>query len=127
VTERRYRVLVLDDDEIIRGFLSEALNDEGYEVRQAASGREGLNVLQEWRPNLILLDLMMPEMDGWAFRDEQRRRPELADIPVIVLSAARELQLRSQHLAAADVIAKPFDLDDLLASVARVIARNAAS
>ena len=72
---RGRRVLVVDDDLSIQGFLAEALADEGYGVRTAANGREALAILREWRPDLILLDLMMPEMDGWEFRGEQRALP----------------------------------------------------
>src|SRR4051794_23983356 len=88
---RERRVLVVDDDVSIRGFLAEALRDEGYEVQTAGNGHDALALLREWRPDLILLDLMMPVMDGWAFRTEQRLIPNMADVPVIVLSATRDL------------------------------------
>jgi two-component system response regulator MprA len=115
------RVLVVDDDPSIQGFLAEALTDEGYGVRTAANGREALTVLAGWHPDLILLDLMMPEMDGWAFRAEQRTRADLADVPVIVLSAMRDLTSRVQTLDPAGVFAKPFDLERLLATIERLI------
>jgi CheY-like chemotaxis protein len=114
------RVLVIDDDEVIRGFLCEALEDDGYDVRAAADGREALGLLRAWRPDLILLDLMMPVMDGWAFREAQRGEPSLADIPVIVLSAVRDLSARATALGAAALVAKPFDLDALLHTIDRV-------
>ena len=116
------RVLVVDDDEIIRGFVSEALQDEGYEIRTAANGRHALDVLREWKPNLIVLDLMMPEMDGWTFRAEQRKLPEAADVPVVVLSAVRDLRAQAAALGAASVLGKPFELDDLLQTVSRFAA-----
>ena len=114
-------VLVVDDDPSIQGFLAEALADEGYAVRTAGDGRRALDVLDGWRPDLILLDLMMPELDGWAFRDEQRRRPAVAAIPVIVLSATRDLEARAQALAPARVFSKPFDLNALLAAVEELL------
>ena len=120
--DRGRRVLVVDDDPGIQGFLAEALADEGYGVRTAANGREALAVLQEWWPDLILLDLMMPEMDGWAFRGEQRAMPGVADVPVIVLSAARDLDAKTRELAPAQVFSKPFDLEALLATIERLIA-----
>jgi CheY-like chemotaxis protein len=114
------RVLVVDDDRSIQGFLAEALADEGYEVRTAANGREAVAILRGWRPDLILLDLMMPEMDGWAFRAEQRTMPNAADVPVIVLSAARDLSTKAHDLTPARVFAKPFDLAALLGAIERL-------
>jgi DNA-binding response OmpR family regulator len=116
------RVLVVDDDPSIQGFLAEALADEGYGVRTAANGREALTILDEWRPDLILLDLMMPEMDGWVFRARQRTMPAVAAVPVIVLSATRDLTTKVQTLAPAEVFAKPFDLDALLGTIERLTA-----
>ncbi len=110
-------VLVVDDDPSIQGFLAEALADEGYAVRTAADGRRALDVLGTWRPDLILLDLMMPEMDGWTFRAEQRGRDDVAAIPVIVLSATRDLEAKTEALAPARVFSKPFDLDALLGAI----------
>src|SRR4051812_4780542 len=81
-------ILVVEDDAGVRTALADALDLEGFEVRLAANGRDALGVLGRWRPDLILTDLDMPIMDGWSLRDELRRRADLADIPVIVLSAA---------------------------------------
>jgi two-component system response regulator MprA len=117
------RVLVVDDDPSIQGFLAEALADEGYAVRTAGNGREALGVLGEWLPDLILLDLMMPEMDGWVFRAAQRTLPDVAHVPVIVLSATRDLTAKVQTLAPAEVFAKPFDLDRLLGTIERLTER----
>ena len=118
----RRRVLVVDDDPSIQGFLAEALTDEGYTVRTAANGREALAILRAWRPDLILLDLMMPEMDGWAFRGEQRAMPSVSDVPVIVLSAARDLDAKTRDLEPAQVFSKPFDLEALLGTIERLTA-----
>jgi CheY-like chemotaxis protein len=119
------RVLVVDDDEIIRGFLAEALADEGYEVRAAGEGAHALATLRGWPAELIVLDLMMPVMDGWAFRAVQRQDPELAHIPVVVLSATREVQLQARPLDVAAVFAKPFDLDELLTVIGELLGRRA--
>ena len=116
------RVLVVDDDPSIQGFLAEALADEGYEVRTASNGREALAVLEIWRPDLILLDLMMPEMDGWTFRAEQRTTPGVSDVPVIMLSAARDLDARTRALEPVQVFSKPFDLEVLLGTIERLTA-----
>ena len=122
MSDGRPRVLVADDDPSIQGFLAEALTDEGYEVRTAANGREALTILREWRPDLILLDLMMPEMDGWTFRAEQRAMPSVSDVPVIVLSATRDLATKARDLDPAQVFSKPFDLEALLATIAQLTA-----
>lgn len=115
--EPERRVLVVDDDISIQGFLAEALADEGYDVRTAANGREALATLRAWRPSVILLDLMMPDMDGWVFRAEQRAMPAVADVPVIVLSATRDLTAKARDLEPAQIFAKPFDLDALLETI----------
>jgi len=113
------RVLVVDDDALIRDTLATALADEGYSVRVAADGRAALDTLDEWRPDLIVLDLMMPVMDGHAFRAAQRDLDDAADIPVIVLSAAHNVQQRASSMGAAAIFPKPFDLGTLLEAVAR--------
>ena len=111
------RVLVVDDDRMIRGFVAEVLLDEGYDVRTAADGSEALDLSREWRPDLIVLDLMMPVMDGWAFRARQRREAALADVPVVVTSAATTLRVNRYQLEPCIMLPKPFELDDLLGAV----------
>ena len=113
------RILVVDDDHAIRGFLSETLVDEGYEVRGASNGEEALATLAAWRPSLILLDLMMPIMDGWTFRARQLAEPSLGDIPVIVMTAARSAS--TAGLAAVTTFSKPFDLGALLSAVQGIV------
>ena len=117
MTDGARGVLVVDDDPAIRAFVSELLADEGYEVKTAANGRDALAVLASWLPDVILLDLMMPEMDGWAFLTRQQLDLELVRIPVIVMSASYNLRGGAGRIAAADVVAKPFAIDQLLAKV----------
>ena len=111
------RILVVDDDAGIRGFLTGALIDEGYDVRIATNGLEAIAVIEkldEWAPEAILLDLYMPEMDGWSFRAAQLALPGPASgIPVIVLSASHNLGGRSEELRASAIMEKPFELDAL--------------
>lgn len=114
------RVLVVDDDEMIRSVLSEALTDEGYDTRTATNGLDALDLVDGWLPDVILLDLMMPQMDGWTFRQHQREHPALKDIPVVVLSARRDLSDQARMLEPAEIVAKPFDLDALLTLVERL-------
>ena len=108
-------VLVVDDQEAIRDTLQTALDDEGFTVECAANGREALDILERWNPCVILLDLMMPVMDGWAFRAEQQRSGN--DVPIVLLSAAGELSRHQEDLGAAAVIAKPFDIDHVISAI----------
>ena len=111
-------MLVVDDDPDIRELLSSALGDEGFEVAPAANGEEALAVISTFRPDVIVLDLMMPVMDGWQFATELRARDE--DIPIVLLSAARDLRMHAKNLSAAEIIEKPFDLSELLPKIAKV-------
>jgi two-component system chemotaxis response regulator CheY len=110
------RVLVVDDDASIRELLSTALEDDGYEVVPAMNGQDALAVCDRWRPDVIVLDLMMPVMDGWTFA---KRLHERDDIPIVVLSAATDLARHAKTVGAKEVVGKPFDLDQLLPKVAR--------
>ena len=111
------RILVVDDDSAIRDSLRMVLAEAGYDVAVAADGREALGMLSP-RPALLLVDLMMPELDGWELIDELKRTAPLADIPVCVLSAI------SSHAPprASAVLQKPVALEVLLATVERLIA-----
>ncbi len=117
-------MLIVEDESGVREVLAELLVDEGYELQVARNGREALQVLQRWRPDVILLDLMMPIMDGWAFRAEQLRHVSLASVPVIVLSAVREQHLQMERLGAAASLPKPFDLDAVATTVHRVLSEQ---
>jgi len=111
-------VLVVDDQEAIRHTLQVALDDEGFTVECAANGREALDILARWTPCVILLDLMMPVMDGWAFCEEQRRSGN--ETPVVLLSAAGGLEEEQRALGAAAVISKPFDIDHVVSTIEQV-------
>ncbi len=106
-------VLVVDDESDIRDAVAEVLADEGYVVHGAGDGAEALRKARAVRPSVVLLDLMMPGMNGWEFRAAQKGDPDIQDIPVIVLSALG----RVSGIDAADYIQKPFDLDRLLTAV----------
>src|SRR6478752_7080654 len=108
------QVLVVEDDRTIRRLLHECLEDEGYRVREAAHGEEALEILEHWQRDVIVLDLMMPRMDGWAFRAEQRHLQRGVDIPLVVLSASRDSVAAGEEMRAAAVVGKPFDLDTFL-------------
>ena len=109
-------LLVIDDEPQIRTLLKATLTRAGYAVVEAANGREALEYLQEAQtPEVILLDLMMPVMDGWEFRRRQQADPALARVPVIVLSALDPS--RAAGVDAAAFLKKPLDFDHLLALV----------
>lgn len=116
--EDKPTVLIVDDDPGVHEMLTDVLSDEGYAVVAALNGREGLDRLHERRPDVILLDLMMPVMDGWRFREEMRRIEGAQDIPVVVLSATHSIVDAAKQIQADGYIAKPFDLDQLLAKLA---------
>jgi CheY-like chemotaxis protein len=115
------RILLVEDDAAIRETVAELLEEEGYEVVRAQDGADALARLAEAEaPGLILLDLSMPVMDGWAFRTAQRRDPRLAAIPTVVVSAGHADPWSVAGLEPAAVLAKPFDLDRLIATVHRL-------
>jgi CheY-like chemotaxis protein len=113
-------ILVVDDEAEIRFVISELLSEEGYTVAQAANGREALIYLQAANPlpSLIILDLMMPIMNGWDFLQVRQHKSLLAPIPIVVVSAAHR-QATADALGVQATVAKPFDLERLLATIQR--------
>jgi len=112
----RPRVLIIEDDEDIRESLVDVLHDHGYAPTSAVHGLDALRKLSDpaARPNLILLDLMMPVMDGRAFREKQLSDPALASIPVVIISAFRDQDRMVSSLKPAAFLPKPIDLPTLL-------------
>jgi two-component system chemotaxis response regulator CheY len=110
------RILIVDDDESIRQIVRMCLTDEGYEVFEAPNGQAALNRLAAAQPDLILLDLRMPVMDGWEFARQYGRLPG-PHAPIVAFVAALNADTESADLEPAGIIAKPFDLDDLLETV----------
>ena len=110
-------ILVVDDDRGAMEALSDILEYEGYHVQRAQNGLQALEYLQSTRPcpNLIVLDLLMPVMDGWEFRMRQKQNPDLAKIPVLVVTAIGA----TAGIDAVSVLRKPVDIDALLRTVAR--------
>jgi len=113
------RVLVVDDDADIRATVAAMLEIEGYRVAEAANGADALTVVETDPPDVIVLDMRMPVMDGWAFAAELRRRDH--PIPLVVMTAARDAARWAGEVAAATFVAKPFGYDDLVAAVEHAV------
>ncbi len=117
-------VLVIDDDLDSRTLLEMALSAAGFTVASAKNGVEALVIARRDHPSLILLDLMMPVMDGFAFRAAQLREPEIAMIPVICVSGRHDAETVAQQLNTVACISKPFALDKIVESVGSVLGRQ---
>jgi len=111
------RVLVVDDDDDTRNCVVGLLVDEGYDVRGSSGGRDALAVLRGgYDPDLVLLDLMMPDMSGWELLDELAKEPELAALPIVLFTAAGDPVLSGVKLTK-PMVRKPIDVDLLLEMV----------
>lgn len=109
-------VLIVEDDRDTREMLGRFLELEGFEVQTAANGELALQVLQDERPSVIILDLMMPVMNGWQFRVAQQSDPNLSQIPVVVVTAAG-VREDIPAINADGWLSKPVDFDRLLATI----------
>jgi CheY-like chemotaxis protein len=107
-------VLVVDDDEAIRESLGEALQDEGFAVLLADGGQRGFELMASQEPDLVLLDLMMPQMSGWQFIEASRRNPELRRIPIFILTAAPDTAAVQREYP---VFIKPIRLEPMLRTI----------
>jgi CheY-like chemotaxis protein len=117
------QIYVVDDDTDLRETLGELLEEEGYRPRLCENGRVALDRLRGGdRPGLILLDLMMPEMNGWQFREAQLEDPRLRDIPVVVMTASRGFE--GHPITASEVLYKPIGLGELIEAVERNATRQ---
>jgi CheY-like chemotaxis protein len=111
-------ILVVDDDDELRSVLEDTLSSKGYRTRTAANGRDALAYLRDGgQPDLMLLDLSMPEMDGWQLRHLVGGDARMGSFPIIVMTAAQDQT--HGNLGVAEVIAKPFSLDQLLVVLRR--------
>jgi excisionase family DNA binding protein len=114
-TERAPVVLVVDDDERVRAYVRLSLEDDGYEVREAGNAEEGLAALEEERPDLIVLDVMMPEVDGWEMLRQVHERHGVGAIPVIMFSGKEnEGSDDVSERGAQAFVGKPFDPKQLI-------------
>jgi len=118
-------ILVVDDDPAIRDVVVDILEMFDYAVRTASNGVEALHEIRQRPPAAILLDLMMPVMNGWEFLRHCRREAECAPVPIIIMSAARDASTAADELGAQAFLPKPFELDDVLTTVDRLAGRAA--
>ncbi len=116
--------MLVEDDEAIRQLIVEILADAGYEVIAATNGRDGLRRVAVWRPDLILLDKLMPESDGTMFAREYRAT-DGPHAPIVAMCAARDGREWSDEIGAASFVIKPFDIDMLLDAVRAQLDREA--
>ena len=109
-------VLVVDDDADVREMLELFLTHSGFEIRSAANGAQALERMREKRPCVVLLDLMMPVMTGWQFRERQLEDPSIASVPVVVVTAAFDHKSIGRQLGL-PCLSKPVDLEELVTIV----------
>jgi CheY-like chemotaxis protein len=116
------RILVVDDEEGFRDGVADLLNMEGYAVSVARNAIEAVSMLPDFRPDIILLDLRMPLLDGEAFLRGMRGLPASRDVPVVLISAKEELPAIASRHGAAGYLSKPFEAPQLLSLLERVLA-----
>src|SRR5262245_37154215 len=118
------RVLVVDDESMVRETLGNVLADEGYIVDLAIDGADALAHVHAARPDAILLDLMMPGMNGRQFLRQLRDDPAYASVPVLIMTAVHGLEVNLSAIGASEVVEKPFNVDELLNKVALAVYRS---
>ena len=116
-SQNRPKILLIDEDKDIRSVVAEVLNTSGYDVVEAASGQQGLDHVNRFTPNLILLDVLMPGIDGWTVLTKLQDNPKLADVPIIVLCGAGDVEM-AISIGASNVLLKPVDASRLTAEIA---------
>ena len=121
------KLLVVDDDRLVRKVVSEFFRPHGYEVEQAQDGVAALQILERFLPDIIVADILMPNLDGWDLLEEVRRRESTSRIPFVFLTTEGDLpqRLRGFHMGADDYVTKPFHVEELHARVERILRRRA--
>ena len=119
-------ILVIDDDPDIRELIVQTLTDEGYTALDYNEGEKAIAAMLINRPSLVLLDLMMPTLSGWEVAQRIRAEATIATVPIVIISASRELETAFQQLDVNASLAKPFDLDELIRTVQVFITKPAA-
>ncbi len=121
------RLLVADDDPLVRRVIQEFFGPHGYLVDAAGDGAEALQRLDETTPDVIIADILMPNLDGWEFFEQVRQRPFTVRIPFVFLTSEKDLpqRIRGFHMGADDYIVKPFDVEELHVRIERILHRHA--
>ena len=119
-------VLLIEDDPLFGALVEEVLGHEGYDVAWRTTGPEGLNAATSETPDVILLDLMLPEVDGWTVLRELKRNPVTRATPVIMASAVVDRSTDIERALAQAVLRKPFGIEELLTTVRNVLERSSA-
>lgn len=119
------QILVVEDERDIAALVAYHLTREGFRVRTVGTGDDALDAIRNERPDLVVLDLMLPELSGYEILEEMRRRPELEEVPVVVLTARREEadRIKGLELGADDYLTKPFSPQELVLRISAVLRR----
>ena len=118
------RILIVEDQPDVAELIDVVLKGEGYVVAVARDGAQGLVLARDWNPDLILMDIMLPYVDGGTLISRLRREPETARVPIIAMSASSTLRDRSAELEADALLSKPFDVDAMLVQVQFLLNRD---
>lgn len=118
------RILIVEDQADVAQLIEVVLMGEGHTVAVARDGAQGLMMARDWKPDLILMDIMLPGVDGGTLIARLRREVETADLPIIAMSASRTLRDRTGELEADALLSKPFDVDALLVQVQFLLTRS---
>jgi CheY-like chemotaxis protein len=121
-----HQILVVEEDRDLRGAVGQVLEEEGYAVFSASNGLEALQLLEQGRPCMILLDLMMPVMNGWQLLEKRKAENKYGEIPIVVMSAYLGMPgFAVPHLPVGATLKKPLDLSRLLQTIVSLCARHA--
>jgi CheY-like chemotaxis protein len=119
-------ILLVDDSYVSNCLMQSILEEKGYTILAVSNGEEALNIIQQQQPDLIILDIMMPAMNGFGVLESVKKFEATAQIPVIMLTARNNLkdQEKALSMGAADYVIKPIDIDDVIARVGRLVNSN---
>jgi DNA-binding response OmpR family regulator len=119
------RILIVDDESAVADLIEAVLVDEGYTVAIARDGIQGILLARDWKPDLVLMDVMLPGVDGTTAIRRLKSDPATADLPIVAMSAGRTIRRQSNELSDADAaLAKPFDIEALLAQIEFLLSRR---
>ena len=121
------RILIVDDEASVADLIEAVLVSEGYTVAIARDGIQGILLARDWKPDLVLMDVMLPGIDGTTAIRRLKSDPETSELPIVAMSAGRTIRRQSNELSDADAaLAKPFDIEALLAQIEFLLSRRRA-